>query len=345
MFAVSACGDLAWPPFDPDPVTGRGTPLPSTRQSRPPPPDQSAPPQTARAEPQRLKPIERSVPSVPPPGTVTVARGDTVYGIARANGVTVRGVIDANGLKPPYLLRPGQLLKLPAPSLHTVRAGDTLYGVSRRYGVDVFSLAKHNDLTPPYQIRPGDRLRLPGAAVEPVAIAARAPLAETVPQVESLPPPSDAPSPRRSTAPEPAPASPPLAGLPPGRPANVPFAWPLRGEILSSYGPKGDGMHNDGINIAAPRGAPVRATADGVVAYAGNELRGFGNLLLVKHADGWVTAYGHNDQLLVRRGDSVRQGQVIARVGSTGNVAMPQLHFELRKGTTAVDPRRHLGGV
>ena len=116
----------------------------------------------------------------------------------------------------------------------------------------------------------------------------------------------------------------------------------MRGPVISAFGAKGKGLHNDGINIRADRGSPVRAAEHGVVAYAGNELRGFGNLLLVRHAGGWITAYAHNDTLLVARGDRVRRGQVIARVGSSGSVTEPQLHFELRKGKRAVDPRKYL---
>ena len=128
---------------------------------------------------------------------------------------------------------------------------------------------------------------------------------------------------------------------PPPRAGRV-FNWPVRGRILSGFGPKPDGLHNDGINIAAPRGTPVRAVQSGIVAYAGNELRGFGNLLLVKHEGGWVSAYAHNGALLVQRGDTVSRGQVIARVGDSGGVSAPQLHFELRQGPRAVDPRAHL---
>jgi murein DD-endopeptidase MepM/ murein hydrolase activator NlpD len=121
------------------------------------------------------------------------------------------------------------------------------------------------------------------------------------------------------------------------------FLWPVNGKIISPFGPKDGGLHNDGINIAAPLGTPVHAADNGVVVYAGNELRGFGNLLLVRHADGWVSAYAHCDALLVKRGDNVKRGQVIARVGQSGNVSAPQLHFELRKGAEAVDPLGQLG--
>jgi murein DD-endopeptidase MepM/ murein hydrolase activator NlpD len=120
------------------------------------------------------------------------------------------------------------------------------------------------------------------------------------------------------------------------------FLWPVRGRIISRYGPKKGGLHNDGINIAAAAGTNVVAADDGVVAYAGNELRGFGNLLLIRHSEGWVTAYAHNADLLVKRGDKVKRGQAIARIGSTGNVASPQLHFEIRQGTDPVDPLKYL---
>ena len=120
------------------------------------------------------------------------------------------------------------------------------------------------------------------------------------------------------------------------------FLWPVQGKVVAGFGAQGKGYHNDGINISAPRGAEVRAADNGVVAYAGNELRGFGNLLLIKHSGGWVTAYAHNDKLLVKRGQKVRRGQIISKVGSTGAVSRPQLHFELRKRNKAVDPTRWL---
>jgi murein DD-endopeptidase MepM/ murein hydrolase activator NlpD len=123
-----------------------------------------------------------------------------------------------------------------------------------------------------------------------------------------------------------------------------PFAWPVQGKVISAFGSSKDGTKNDGINIAAPSGAPVVAAADGVVAYAGNELRGFGNMVLIRHDGGYVTAYAHNASLLVKKGDKVKRGQTIARVGATGAVFGPQLHFEIRKGTQPVDPMTFLGG-
>jgi murein DD-endopeptidase MepM/ murein hydrolase activator NlpD len=123
------------------------------------------------------------------------------------------------------------------------------------------------------------------------------------------------------------------------------FLWPVDGRVIAGFGPREGGLHNDGINIAAAPGTQVRAAENGVVVYAGNELRGFGNLLLIKHADGWTTAYAHAATLLVRRGDRVTRGQPIATVGQTGNVDRPQLHFEIRKGQRAVNPRDELAAA
>jgi murein DD-endopeptidase MepM/ murein hydrolase activator NlpD len=112
--------------------------------------------------------------------------------------------------------------------------------------------------------------------------------------------------------------------------------------VISGYGPKSNGQHNDGINLAVPEGTEVKAAEDGVVAYAGNELKGYGNLVLLRHSDGWMTAYAHNSQLLVKRGDTVKRGQNVARAGQTGGVSSPQVHFEIRKGSTPVDPKQYL---
>jgi murein DD-endopeptidase MepM/ murein hydrolase activator NlpD len=213
-------------------------------------------------------------------------------------------------------------------------------------------LARMNGLSPPYVIRVGQRLRLPDAAAPsaPVVAAVAPPSAI---RTETLPPPSMPTSVPPAASPAPpasSPASPPTATTlalppafePPARTGRL-FEWPVKGEVVSRFGPKGSGLRNDGINISAPRGTPVRAAEGGIVAYAGNELRGFGNLILVRHADGWVTAYAHAEEILVRRGDRVERGQEIARVGQTGTVAGPQLHFEIRKGGEPVDPIAHLG--
>ena len=123
------------------------------------------------------------------------------------------------------------------------------------------------------------------------------------------------------------------------------FRWPARGRVIAGFGPKSGGGQNDGINLAVPEGTPIKAADDGVVAYAGNELKGYGNLVLIRHANGFVSAYAHASELLVKRGDTIKRGQVIAHAGQTGNVTSPQLHFEIRKGSTPVDPTKYLSGA
>jgi murein DD-endopeptidase MepM/ murein hydrolase activator NlpD len=290
---------------------------------------------------------------------VAVAEGDTVFAIARRQEVPVRDLIEANGLAPPYRLRIGQALTIPAAQTHLVQPGETIYSVSRRYGADMRELARANSIAPPFALQTGMKLKVPrqGApqpesqaviAAVPAAPKPATPATGTV-TVAPLPPPQSAPA---VEAPGAAPAPPPetqAARTPaPAEPAPPPartgrgFLWPVQGKLLSRYGPKPGGLQNDGINIAAPRGTTVRAAESGTVVYAGNELRGFGNLLLIRHAEGWVSAYAHNDQLLVERGAQVKRGQAIAKVGSTGRVTEPQLHFELRQGVNAVDPMRYL---
>ena len=120
------------------------------------------------------------------------------------------------------------------------------------------------------------------------------------------------------------------------------FRWPVQGRIISEFGTKPDGGHNDGIDVAVPQGTSVKAAENGVVAYAGNELKGYGNLVLIRHANNWVSAYAHNEEILVKRGDKVRRGQIIAKAGNTGSVSQPQVHFELRKGSRPVDPTKYM---
>ncbi len=274
---------------------------------------------------------EIKIPGRPQPGQSqgrhVVAKGDTVYGIARRHGVPLRALIDANRLAPPYTLVIGQVLVVPTVRQHRVSKGETVYSIARRYDVDLRELVRLNGIERPYTIRPAESLVLPGRRPDPKVAAVRS--AAVTGQNRTA----------RAARPSPPPAAIPK---PPPR-ARSTFLWPVSGTVILGYGPKKDGRHNDGINISAPRGTPVRAAENGVVAYAGNELRGFGNLVLVKHQGGWVTAYAHTEQIEVRRGDTVKRGQTIGRVGSTGSVAEPQLHFELRKGTRAVNPTKLLG--
>ena len=276
----------------------------------------------------------------PKDGKVVAGRGETVHVIARRYGVAVRDLIALNRLYPPYLLAPGQIVRLPKPMVHEVRRGDTLFSIARRYNVDVAALTRMNGIPSPYTIYPGQRLSLPGAVAlaTPKTVARSVPPPQPQPQPQSQPQTTVRPEPqatvKRSELSSP---RPPVASVPPPM-ASGRFLWPVKGNLLSKFGDKGGGLRNDGINVAAPKGAPIHAAENGVVIYAGNELKGFGNLLLVKHADGWMTAYAHAESLVAKRGDQVKKGQVIARVGATGNVDAPQLHFELRHKKVAMDP-------
>jgi len=228
-----------------------------------------------------------------------------------------------------------------------VERGQSLSGIAHAYHVSAPAIIAANHLTPPYKIETGKSLLIPGAANALTPMPPLAAAAQTAPIPQGRPPeiiPLDGPAPAPKTPPQPSAAA--EAGDEAVAAAPLPhgghFAWPVRGHVLAGYGVTAGGKHNDGINIAAPLGTPVTAVDAGTVAYAGNELRGYGNLVLVKHANGWITAYAHCEELLVKRGDTVSRGQEIAKVGATGGVSEPQLHFELRRGKRAVDPREFL---
>lgn len=299
---------------------------------------------------------------------VEVRPGDTLYDISRRYNVNMRALIETNRLEAPYMLEAGARVYLPPPNIHVVQKGETLYSVSRRYNVDTRSLALLNGMARPWTIWPGDELLLPplardqsrepAGAVSVAPAPAVAPVVQTAPVQRSPAPAPSAPSlkpgqPASAAAP-PVSANGPIsltgAGTP-SRPQQATpqpaagsreFIWPVSGRVLKGFGPSADGQRNDGVNISAAKGADVRAAATGEVVYAGSELAGFGNLVLIRHPGGWVTAYAHADAILVAEGELVKQGQVIATAGSTGNVASPQVHFELRKGKEPVDPALYL---
>lgn len=251
-------------------------------------------------------------------------------------------------------------------AVHVVAPGETLMAISRRYGVTLASLAKANNIAPFTKVNVGDRITVPGtpramapaATTQRVAEAPRAALprvaspriASAAPAIErpsTVPaaPVTRAPAETANVASQEVPAQEPATkAIDPA--GNLPsFRWPVRGRVITGFGAKGNGSQNDGINLAVPEGTPVKAAEDGVVAYAGNELKGYGNLVLIRHPNGFVSAYAHASQMSVKRGDTVKRGQVIALAGQTGNVTSPQLHFEIRKGSAPVDPTKYLGAL
>jgi murein DD-endopeptidase MepM/ murein hydrolase activator NlpD len=229
-----------------------------------------------------------------------------------------------------------------------------LLSIAHRNHVPVAELAKANSLDPQAKLKLGMKLTVPGAKT-----AAVAPLAQQADGVQqataSMPPATKLASatgdpqqkvrlaqatttPVEISAETPIKASEATGALPT-------FRWPVRGKVITSYGAKTNGKANDGINLAVPEGTPVKAAEDGVVAYSGNELKGYGNLVLVRHSNGYVTAYAHASELLVKRGDAIKRGQIIAKSGQSGEVGSPQLHFEIRKGSSPVDPLQFLNGA
>jgi murein DD-endopeptidase MepM/ murein hydrolase activator NlpD len=291
-----------------------------------------------------------------------VRRGDTLSVIARRAGVHWQTLAMANGLSTPYTIYPGQPLRipgtrepapyaqpavtliaatpepaapapiaveemaadgagsvamaeappaepaepaeaLPADGIYRVRAGDHLLAIARRFHVPMPQIAALNQLEAPYALRIGQELQLP------VAVAGT-----------------------------PTPSAKPVAHIAAPALSGDGFIWPVQGKIIARFGQSKEGLRRDGINIAARRGAPVRAAEDGVVVYADEGIRGYGRMILLRHSDDYVTTYAHNATLLVSVGDVVRRGQIIARVGDTGSVQGDQLHFEIRKGLTPLDP-------
>ncbi len=293
-----------------------------------------------------------------------VQPGDTLYSVSRRYGVAMSSLVRDNNLEPPYSVRLGERLKIPsstAPAVETMVASapPPVSGLPLPSVPPTSAPPASPPSASPPSASPPSASPSPGQVLVPPASTVPVPQTGFLtlppgyapdPVLPPSPPGRDpAPSPDRGAPPPPPavaalpppPVVPPAASSPPPREGRG-FIWPVRGQVVTRFGPTGRGLHNDGINIAAPKGSTVVAAESGVVAYAGNELRGFGNLLLVKHADGWITAYAHNDALLVKRGERIRRGQAIARVGQTGNVSEPQLHFELRRGTRAVDPAEYL---
>jgi murein DD-endopeptidase MepM/ murein hydrolase activator NlpD len=316
--------------------------------------------------------------------TIIVGTSDTLDLLAKRYNVSAAAILQANGYKGPRVLSPGQQLIIPrqtavaaAPALapaaskpvaaaaapssvHIVNRGDTLMSIARRNHVPVGELAKANNLDQSAKLSLGMKLTVPGsksAAVapvaQPVAVAAApaqpvAPVAVPATKMAAAggPPQSARLASATTNVVEEKPVVEAASVKPSEATGALPtFRWPVRGKVITSYGAKTNGKSNDGINLAVPEGTPVKAAEDGVVAYSGNELKGYGNLVLVRHSNGYVTAYAHASELMVKRGDTIKRGQIIAKSGQSGEVGSPQLHFEIRKGSSPVDPLQFLNGA
>lgn len=304
--------------------------------------------------------------------TIIVGTSDTLDTLSRRYNVSSAAILQANGYKGPRALSPGQQLIIPrqtaavaapapalaapvskpvavaaAPTVHVVNRGDTLLSIARRNRVSLADLARANRLEPSSTLKLGQKLNVPGAKSAAAAPAAARPAAVPATRAAGLPgtPPQSARLANATTKVEDAPTAEAPVKASEATGALPTFRWPVRGKVITSYGAKTNGKSNDGINLAVPEGTPVKAAEDGVVAYSGNELKGYGNLVLVRHSNGYVTAYAHASELLVKRGDTIKRGQIIAKSGQSGEVGSPQLHFEIRKGSSPVDPLRFLNGA
>ncbi len=238
---------------------------------------------------------------------IRVRPGDTLFALSETHQIALKALIQANALTAPYSLNVGQQLTLPAPNLHRVERGESLRDVAERFRVHYQSLALLNQMGRSRRVRAGQLVLLPALARD---------LRDTV----------EAPAEPRTRV-----ASQPTIGAPR-------FAWPLEGTLLAGYSPNDLGARSTGLKIGADFGAPVRAARSGRVVYAGDGLRGYGNLLLIQHDTEWISAYAHADALFVDEGDQVGTGDIIARVGATGEAPTAQLHFEVRRSGRAVDP-------
>ncbi len=279
-----------------------------------------------------------------PKSTYVVRPGDTLTAVVRRTGAGADVIAHDNGLSAPFLLRSGRKLRIPAGRYHTVHKGQSGIAIARAYGVEWLRIVDLNHLEEPFTLREGQRLLLPPAGevarmtLEQRAAAFRIDLTDLAtgsepalaPTAKPAPPTS---SPSRRLAPTVAVTEPPIAFA--GR-----FQWPAEGRIIRTFGPMDNGGRNDGIAIAAPAGQVIHAAADGVVMWVGDH-PAYGNVVLIRHGSGWITIYGNASKLLVRRGQSVVGGQIIALIGMSGaNADQPQLFFEVLQGRKPVNPLR-----
>ena len=332
---------------------------------------ESPEPAKKTAEQAPEKTVQENAPPLPDQHHyVTVAHKDTLVSISRNNKVPLKDLIAVNHLTPPYHLKAGTKIELPSYHYYMVMPKDTLVKLSKHFHVSPDAIVAMNQIKTPYTIKKGQLLRIPSpdskaitkmpplvpaVVAQPVAAPKIAP---TVPIIKKTTPVSQ---PQPQTSPQAAPKQQTnLTTLPKTRVAihtavanehttydgpeidSGSMSWPVKGNIISRFGHHKGGLFNDGINIALPENSPVHAARDGTVVYAGNELHGYGNLTILKHKGGLVTAYAHQKDMLVKKGDHVKRGQIIGHVGSTGNVTSPQLHFGVREGDKPVDPEQYL---
>ena len=254
----------------------------------------------------------------------TVNKGDNLYSISKKYNVTISKLVNFNNIDSPYKIFPNQKIFIPKKRIHIVTRGDTLYSISRKYRTDVFTISRFNNLKNVNQIYTNQKLTIPDQFETPKKVVKNQKKKETQKAKKKI-----------------------IAKKKNNKKKNnkiikESFIWPVQGKILSKYGSNDPGFFNDGINIESVSGKDVKASSGGEIVYSGNEIPGYGNLVLIKHSKNWITAYAHLKKIYKKKGTLVRRGESIGAVGNSGNVKIPQLHFEIRKGKEAVDPLKYL---
>lgn len=309
------------------------------------------PPQTAVPAPPSAPPAWEARPVTPDARTIAessyiVRPGDTLRGVADKTGSSSEIIARTNSLESPFSIRAGQQLRIPGGRYHLVRPGESGIAIARAYGVRWADIVTANNLIEPYVLRSGRRILIPGGTRPPQTLAERAAAFKIdlgdIATGGGEPAIPDNVRPVRPAA-SVIRALPSTAAVGSPSPLSGPFLWPVAsGKVVKRFGGGASGERNDGIKIAVPLGTPIKAAADGVVIYTTDSIAGLGGLVMVRHGNGWTSVYGHASRIVVTRGQAVKRGQTIALSGDTGFADRPELHFELRKGRTPVDPLSQL---
>ena len=252
--------------------------------------------------------------------TIKIYTGDSLYSISKREGVSIRSIIEVNNLEPPFILYEGKELIIPISKIHIVQTGNTLWDIANCYKVSVIEIRALNNLKIKDKIYRGKKLFIPINEKNRNLVCKDT--SKLIVKVDK----------RKKK----------ILNKKNIVSNKTDYLWPVKGKILSKYGLLAKGLRNDGINISANKGDPVFASKDGKVVYAGNEIQAFGNLILIKHYDNKTTAYAHLDKIKVKKGQTVKKGEVIAALGNSGKVSKPQLHFELRDSNGPLNPLKYL---
>tara|TARA_E500000178_G_scaffold178722_1_gene177341 strand:+ start:525 stop:1409 length:885 start_codon:yes stop_codon:yes gene_type:complete len=242
---------------------------------------------------------------------IKIVTGDTLASISKKYIVTKKELIRFNKIKYPYVLKPGSFIKIPVPKRYKIKKGDTLYKIARCSSTNISEIKNKNININEKELIVGFVINLPYYSMDKCKLKNKKIAKKKNIKKKSIK-------------------------------SEEIFIWPVQGSIITYFGKQKGGRKNDGINILSVKGNPVRAAMGGKVVYRGNELLAWGNLIIIKHKNNWTTAYAHLDKLLVRKGEIIKTGDIIASVGATGNVDKSQLHFQVRKKSKPLDPIKFL---